>query len=235
MHRLVLWNIDQTLVDVTKVTRVAYVEAFRQITGRPLVQLPSMAGRSEPEVFFDALALNGVDVRDEDASERLLEPFSAALASALAAHRDELGMNGRMMAGAPEALAAVAGLDGAVQSVLTGSSRRNAELKLGAFGLDQYLDTTVGGYGGTDPFPKGTLLGVARERAGEKYRVTFDHTVYVADALSDIAAAKVGGARCVAVASGRDSTAALRDAGAWYVLPDLTDPQRLLTAILDFS
>lgn len=231
MHRLVLWNIDLTLVDVTRVTRAAYADAFRQVTGRPLVQLPLMAGRSEPEAFFDALALNGVDVRDEDTSERLLERFNGALASALAARRDDLTANGQVMPGAEAALATVAKLYGVVQSVLTGSSRPNAELKLGAFGLDRYLDTAVGGYGGTDPFPKGTLLGVARERAADSRGMAFDETVYIADALSDIAAAKIGDARCIAVASGRDSTAALREAGASAVLPDLTDPGRLIATI----
>lgn len=233
MHLLVLWNIDLTLVDVTKVTRAAYADAFRQVTGRPLVQLPLMAGRSEPEAFFDALALNGVDVRDEDASERLLERFSVALADALAARRADLTANGHIMPGAAAALAAVAKLNGVVQSVLTGSSRPNAELKLETFGLDRYLDTAVGGYGGTDPFPRGTLLGVARERATGKHGVAFDETVYIADALPDVAAAKVGDARCVAIASGRDSTAALRDAGASAVLPDLTDAGRLIAAITD--
>ena len=65
IHRLVLWNIDLTLVDVARVTRAAYAEAFEAVAGRPLIQLPQMAGRSESEIFFDALALNGVDMRAE--------------------------------------------------------------------------------------------------------------------------------------------------------------------------
>ena len=62
IHRLVLWNVDLTLVDVVRVTRAAYAEAFPAITGRPLIKLPQTAGRSESEIFFDALALNGADV-----------------------------------------------------------------------------------------------------------------------------------------------------------------------------
>jgi phosphoglycolate phosphatase len=42
-----MWNIDLTLVDVARVTRAAYADAFRQVTGRPLVRLPLMAGRIE--------------------------------------------------------------------------------------------------------------------------------------------------------------------------------------------
>ena len=221
-----LWNIDLTLVDVVKVTRAAYAEAFATITGRPLVQLPQMAGRTEPEVFFDALALNGVSLRDPDESERLLAPFVAELATSLAARRDLLTTQGQLLPGAAESLAAVAELPDVVQSVLTGSSRPNATLKLRAFGLDRYVDLTVGGFAGSDPYPKGTLLRVTRQRAEEKYQRAFTEraTVYIADSPRDVEAAKIGGARSVAVASGRASSAELRDAGADAVLPDLTDP-----------
>ena len=46
-----------------------------------------------------------------------------------------------------------------------------------------------------------------------------------------LAAAKVGGIRCVGVASGRSSVAELRDAGAEAVLIDLTDTSRVVAAI----
>jgi phosphoglycolate phosphatase len=216
-----------------KVTRAAYAEAFRKVTGRPLVQLPQMAGRSEPEIFFDALALNGVSLRDAAESERLLAPFSAELATSLAARRDLLTAQGQLLPGAAESLAAVAQLDGTVQSVLTGSSRPNAMLKLRAFGLERHLDLSVGGFAGSEVYPKGTLLGVARQRAEEKYGVRFGEgaTVYIADSPRDVEAARISGARSVAVASGRASTAELRDAGADAVLPDLTDTAQVVALV----
>jgi len=192
---------------VARVTRAAYAEAFPAVTRRPLIKLPQTAGRSESEIFFDALALN---------------------AAALAARRDDLARDGQLLPGAAEAVAAVAKLDGpaeqTVQTVLTGSSKPNAVLKLRAFGLDGYVDFDIGGYG-NEAYPKGTLLRVARERAGQKHAVDFgeDVTVYVADSPRDVDAARIGGARSLAVASGRASAAELRDAGADAVLPDLTD------------
>jgi len=212
--------------------RSAYAEAFGVVAGRPLIQLPQMAGRSESEIFFDALALSGVDVRTDDAAERLLEPFSAELAAVLAARRDEMISQGRLMPGAAEALAAVAKLDGTVQSVLTGNSKPNAMLKLRAFGLDGYLDCDIGGYC-SEAYPKGTLLRVARQRAADKHGVTFAEqaTVYVADSPRDVDAARVGGARSLAVAGGRASAAELREAGPDAVLPDLEDTAGLVNLI----
>jgi phosphoglycolate phosphatase-like HAD superfamily hydrolase len=225
------------LVDVARVTRAAYAEAFPAITRRPLIKLPQTAGRSEPEIFFDALALNAADLNTEGKAERLLEPFSAELAAALAARRDDLAREGQLLPGAAEAMAAVAKLDGpadtTVQTVLTGNSKPNAMLKLRAFGLNGYVDFDIGGYG-NEAYPKGTLLRVARERAGQKHKVTFgeDVTVYVADSPRDVDAARIGGARLLAVASGRASAAELRDAGADAVLPDLTDPAAVTALIV---
>ena len=198
-----------------------------------------MAGRTESEIFFDALALNAADLNAGGEAERLLEPFSAALAAALEARRDDLIREGQLMPGAAEAVAAVAKLDGpgettvqTVQTVLTGSSKPNAMLKLRAFGLDGYVDFDIGGYG-NEAYPKGTLLRVARERASDKHKLAFgeDVTVYVADSPRDVDAARIGGARSLAVASGRATAAELRDAGADAVLPDLTDTAGLTALI----
>jgi phosphoglycolate phosphatase len=235
IHRLVLWNIDLTLLDVVKVTRAAYAEAFAAVTGRPLVQLPQLVGRTEPEIFFDALGRNGVSLRADGDAERLLAPFGAEFATQLAARKDLLTTEGSLLPGAAEALQAVARLEGVVQSVLTGSSRPNAALKLHAFGLDRYLDLSVAGFAGSEPYPKGALLRATRLRAEEKYQASFagHATLYVADSPRDVDAAKIGDALSVAVASGRASAAELRDAGADKVIPDLTDPAALIALITD--
>jgi len=222
---------------VTRVTRDAYAEAFRTVTGRRLTQLPQMAGRSESEIFFEALALNGVDVSDLGDSEEMLAPFGSELATAMAARRDQLKLKGQAMPGAHEALDAVAKLDGVVQTVLTGTSKPNALLKLRTFGLEQYFDFSVGGYG-SESYPKGALVRVARQRAAEKYaggkyqvEASEGDTVYIADSIRDVEAARMGGAACAAVASGRATVAELRQAGAAAVLPDLTDPALVVAEV----
>jgi phosphoglycolate phosphatase-like HAD superfamily hydrolase len=234
----VLWNIDLTLLDVAKVTRAAYAEAFATVTGRRLVQLPQLVGRTEPEIFFDALGRNGLSLRADGEAERLLAPFGAEFAARLAARADQLTIEGTLMPGAVETLEAVSKLTHVRQSVLTGSGRRSAAVKLRAFGLDKYLDLTIAGFAGSEPYPKGALLRATRLRAEEKYRVSFAEraTVYIADSSRDVEAAKVGGAMSVGVASGRASAHELREAGADLVLEDLVSPEpliALLTALPD--
>jgi len=223
-----LWNVDNTLVDVAQVARVASAEAFEKVTGRPLVRLASTAGRTESEFFFESLALNDVEWDDE-----LLPAYNDALAVAFKAHQDMLRDHGRPLPGASAALYAVAESQGTVQTVLTGSIRANAVLKLTAYGLDGPIDFDIGGYG-SEVYPRATLLQVARSRAGEKHGVTFSEaaTVYIADSVRDVEAAQIAGARMVAVASGRNTAAELSGAGAEVVLDDLTDTGALLAAIV---
>jgi phosphoglycolate phosphatase-like HAD superfamily hydrolase len=162
----------------------------------------------------------------------LLSRFSQELASAFAARRDQLTERGGLLPGAAEAVAEVGCLHGVVQTVLTGTIRANAVLKLRAFGLDRFFDTEVGGYG-SQVYPKGALLLMARTRAAEKYGAAFgeDATVYIADSTRDVEAARTGGARCLAVASGRSSVSALRAAGADAVFGDLTDTAAVVAAV----
>jgi phosphoglycolate phosphatase len=55
--------------------------------------------------------------------------------------------------------------------------------------------------------------------------------VLIGDTPNDVTAARDGGARIIAVATGNDSAAELADAGARSVLDDLTDTGELLSAI----
>jgi phosphoglycolate phosphatase-like HAD superfamily hydrolase len=235
----VLWNIDLTLVDVSRVTRAAYADAFQQVTGRRLIQLPQFAGQSESEIFFDALARNAVPDTTgdagagDDSGDALLAAFYDALAGAFAARRGELTEQGRLLPGAAQAVETLASRpDVVVQSVLTGTIRPNAVAKLAAFGLGSYFDFEVGGYG-SESYPKGAQVMMARGRAAEKYGKTFTerNTVYVGDSVRDVAAAKRGGASSVAVATGRSTESDLRAAGADLVLPDLADVPAVLRGI----
>ena len=249
INRLVLWNIDLTLLDVGRVTREAYAEAFRRVTGRSLRQLPQMPGRMESEIFFDALALNeagtgaahgaagadavaGLAAAAGQGGEELLARFSFELANAFAARRGLLAEQGRLLPGAAEAVTGLATWAGVVQSVLTGGIKPNAVEKLRAFNLGQFFDLEVGGYG-SQVYPKGAQLMMTRSRASDKYGTRFDEgsTVYIADSTRDVAAALTGGARCLGVASGRSTVSELRKAGADVVFDDLCDTAAIVAAV----
>jgi phosphoglycolate phosphatase-like HAD superfamily hydrolase len=233
MDRLVLWNIDLTLLDVGRVSRDAYADAFRRATGRSLAALPQLAGRSDTEIFFESLYLNDVPTGQDDAADaELLTRYCQELETAFGQRLEDVLQQGRLLPGARAAVAAVSALPGAVQAVLTGTIKPNAVAKLRAFGLDQYFDTEIGGYG-SDAYPKGSLLLMVRGRAAERYgtAITEESTVYIADTVRDVEATAIGGARSIAVTTGRSTVAELRDAGADLVLTDLSDTEEVIAAI----
>jgi phosphoglycolate phosphatase len=218
---------------VGRVSRDAYADAFGRVTGRPLAALPQLAGRSDTEIFFESLYLNDVPTgTDEVADAELLARYCWELEAAFAMRQDEMLRQGRLLAGAREAVVAAAGLSGVVQTVLTGTIKPNAISKLRAFGLDRFFDLEIGGYG-SDAYPRGSLLLLVRGQAGEKYGtpITEDSAVYIADTVRDVEAAAIGGARSLAVATGRATLTELREAGADLVLAGLSDTNEVIAAI----
>lgn len=226
--RLVLWDIDHTLIDADGMGGEAYREAFRRTTGRALEQMVAMAGRTDLAIMGEVLTLHGVEP-----TRRVFTAFAEALAAAFAVRATALAERGRRLRGAVEALTALRETPGVVQSVLTGNIRPLAVGKLAAFGLDHLVDVDVGAYGSDDAV-RANLVRIARRRVREKHGLDFNAstTVLIGDTPNDVAAGRVGGAAVVAVATGASSVAELRAAGADVVLPDLADTPALLEAVL---
>jgi phosphoglycolate phosphatase len=222
--RLILWDIDGTLVQAGEVGRDIFTEAFQAVLGRAPDQVTAralaMAGRTDPEIALEFLAAHEVAE-----GERHLPAFSEALVTALAGKAAVIRERGRALPGAREVLDALDRADGVVQS--------NALLKLASFELDGYLDFEVGGFG-SDHHHRPSLVQVARDKAERKYGSTFDGaaTVLVGDTPLDVAAGKAGGARVVAVATGPYRAEELRGTEADAVLEDLRDTGTALEAIL---
>jgi phosphoglycolate phosphatase-like HAD superfamily hydrolase len=232
LRRLVLWDIDGTLVQAGEVGRDIFTEAFQAVLGRDpdegAARMLAMAGRTDPEIALELLAAHEVA---EGASH--LPAFSDALVTALAAKAAVIRERGRALPGARETLAALGRADGVVQSLLTGNVEPNALLKLASFELDGYLDFEVGGFG-SDHHHRPSLVQVARTKAERKYGTAFEGgaTVLVGDTPLDVAAGRAGGARVVAVATGPYRVDALASTGADAVLEDLRDVEAAVAAIL---
>ena len=58
--RLVLWDVDRTLLDVGGISRQIYAEAFQAVTGRRLERLADLAGRTDRDIILTTLALHGL-------------------------------------------------------------------------------------------------------------------------------------------------------------------------------
>jgi phosphoglycolate phosphatase-like HAD superfamily hydrolase len=229
VRRLVLWDIDGTLVDTARLGRQAFSDAFETLYGRPPEALVSFAGRTDKEIALDVLDQSGISNAGDE-----LERFELALADALAGKQELIRQRGRPCPGAQETLARLADEPGIVQSVLTGNIEANAPIKLGAFGLAEHLDLEIGGYG-SDHATRSELVAVARRKTLAKHGIDFApaDTVVIGDTPLDVAAAQTAGARAIGVAFGPFDADELREAGAEIVFQDLRDVDGLIRAIAD--
>jgi phosphoglycolate phosphatase len=240
---LVLWDVDHTLLDAGGAGIQLIRRAFTEMFGRDFPHTPALAGRTDRAIQLEVLTLSGVP--DPHAQLPAFQQLVAGLAPQLGGLVRE---SGRALPGAIEALTAVAALAGdhggpdhggpdhggpLVQSVLTGNMQATAAAKLAALGLDRFLDLRVGAYGDAHEI-RADLVPLARGRAATAYGGDFagQATVLIGDTPLDIEAARLAGARSVGVATGGFSPAELSAAGAGAVLPDLTDTEHVLGAIV---
>ncbi|WP_433246813.1 HAD family hydrolase [Streptosporangium sp. CA-135522] len=217
--RVVLWDIDHTLIDMRGIGRELSAQAFERVTGVPMRQQAKIDGITESVIFRETAKLHGLTTGRED-----FERFADALAEAHILRHTDLRNQGHALPGASAALDALADLPGVAQTVVTGNVRAVAEIKLQTFGLDRGITWEIGAFGEDDDV-RAELVRIALKRAA----AAFDEAVEPADAVligdtpADVEAAVQNGVPVVAVATGRSTTDELLEAGATCVLPDLRD------------
>jgi phosphoglycolate phosphatase-like HAD superfamily hydrolase len=225
--RLVLWDIDHTLVDYTGLGATWYAAALAATTGAELTTYPDFGGRTERAISTDLLIAH-----DIEPTEELLQELWKALIAESERAVEHLPTSGRALPGAAAALTAFAGHGGVVQSLVTGNLPEISRHKLAAFGLDEHLDLEIGGYG-TLSAHRPDLVPHAVAQAVAKHGTPFaaDAVVVIGDTPNDVEAALAHGAIAIAVATGHYPAAELRAAGAHTVLPDLADTEAVRTAV----
>ncbi|GAA4208256.1 HAD family hydrolase [Actinocatenispora rupis] len=224
---LVLWDVDQTLLDLGAVDREVWYSLCADLVGVPPRPATVVPGRTIRQILRDILREYGAA---PETADRLLPVALEREAEALA--RRDLRTAGRLLPGVPEVVAALDRDPTVVQSVLTGNQLATTRLKLAAFDLVPPLDLRYGAFG-SDREHRPDLVPVARERTAAAYGPgAAMPTVLVGDSVLDVDAAHRNDARVVAVATGFTPAAELRAAGADVVLDDLGDLPRSLAAIL---
>ncbi|HEX3590839.1 MAG TPA: haloacid dehalogenase-like hydrolase [Pseudonocardiaceae bacterium] len=228
MPTLVLWDIDLTLLDLRRLGGRWFQRALADVTGGRMGQVPSFAGRTDRWIATRMLESAGVEPTDD-----LIDRLHAEVIRLATADQERMAEVGVVLPGVPTVLKELAGRPDVVQTLVTGNLRPVAKLKVATFGLDEYLDLEIGGYGGTSE-RRSVLVDEALTAAERRHgsRFTGSSVVVVGDTPHDVDAALEHGARAVAVATGRFTAAELTASGAHVVLPDLGDTTRALDAIL---
>jgi len=216
MIRLVLFDIDGTLI----ASGGAGVRAFAAVA-RHTFQQPdgtarlNFAGRTDLSIireFFDGCGIPATPAN----LQRFLDDYVHWLAHYLGQ------LPGRLLPGVTDALESLRRLpEPPVLALLTGNIRLGAEIKLRHFGV--WEEFVLGAFS-DDHEDRNVLAAIARERGSEWLGtpVAGDEVMVIGDTPRDIACAQAIQAKCLAVATGGTSLAALREHGPTWAVPDLT-------------
>lgn len=228
--RLVLWDIDGTLLRSGPLAREAFSTAIERVVGvHPGEHGVAMSGKTDPQILREILETMTLD---SAATADDLAAVLASLEDEMAAAPDRLRERGHVMPGVDALLRRLDARSDVVQSVLTGNIAANAALKLAIFGVDRWFDLDVGAFG-SDDSDRCALVPIARRRVRRLHGRDPEVVWVVGDTPNDLACARAGDARCLLVATGRIPYDELAALPADAVLPDLRDVDAVAALLLD--
>jgi len=225
--RLVLFDVDGTLVTARGAGRVALMRAMEAVYGTAgPVDGYDFRGRTDPRIVLDLLTAAGLPeaaVRRDMA--RCFARYVRELERLLAD-----GARVEALPGVDAVVRRLAARDDVVVGLLTGNIEAGARVKLEAAGLWPYF--RVGAYGSDDEDRRRLpAVACARARALTGREFPFARVTIVGDTPLDVDCARACGARAVAVATGFHAAAELAACAPDLLLPDLADVDRAVAAL----
>jgi phosphoglycolate phosphatase len=226
--RLILFDIDGTLIHSSGVGRAAMASAMQELFGTTgsLESYP-FSGKTDSRIIRDLLVEAGIPESEVDNKLESLYELMAQKGRTL------FVKNGiKPCPGVPELLAALKSSSSVFIGLLTGNVSQTAPLKLAAAGIDPG-DFLVGAYG-SDASERNELPEIAWDRAAGITGHNFDggKTVIVGDTPADIVCAKESGSTSVAVATGHHSTEDLKELEPDFLFESLRDTENVLEILL---
>jgi phosphoglycolate phosphatase-like HAD superfamily hydrolase len=225
--RLVLFDIDGTLLSASEVFRETIAEALLQAFGtQGPIDAYDFSGKTDPQIVRELM--RGADIPERDIQARLGSALEAYRSRLLARLRPE---HIRAKPGVFDLVAALAGEAHITLGLLTGNLEPCARAKLDPLALNGHFG--FGAYG-SDHEDRHELpaIAVGRAHAATGWRFSGKAIVVVGDSVHDVRCGRGLGVRSVAVATGRTSRAALAAESPDALLADFSDTEAALRAIL---
>jgi len=225
-HRLVLFDIDGTILSAGRAARESILAALDRVYGWcGSHESHDFSGKTDPQIVRELIRESVGDERCE-----------AQLADALGAYLDELESRLKPEAivakpGIPELLGRLADEPRVTLALLTGNLERGARLKLEPPGFNRYF--SFGAFG-SDSADRYELPALAVERAAERTGRRFEgkSVVIVGDSVHDVACGRTLGVRSIAVATGPTRPERLAAERPDALFESFADVDRAMEAIL---
>ena len=228
MRKLILFDIDGTLLSTRGAARRAFERAMLEVYGTAgPIATHAFDGKTDPQIARELLTCEGLDEAAIDAGlPALWSDYLRELELELARpdHSTDI------MPGVEELLAALETESSVLTGLLTGNIERGAALKVSSAGLPQFR---FGAFG-SDCERRDGLPPIAVDRARALCGVAFSgrEIIVIGDTPADVRCGQALGVHAIAVATGRHDPHELRRAGADAVLEDLSATSEVLHLLL---
>lgn len=227
--RLILFDIDGTLISSSRTGRTALGRALHEVFGTAgALDTYEFAGKTDRRIVHDLMAAEGHSAAEIEARLPELDERMAA------AGRDLFTPDVvRPCPGVASLLDALRARPDIVLALLTGNIHHTAPLKLAAAGIAP-AQFTAGAFG-SDSLDRDELFDIAIERVRLSTGLHFpaEDVIIVGDTPADIRCARSGGGRVVAVATGPYSAEALSHYKPDFLFSDLSETESVLQAMLN--
>jgi phosphoglycolate phosphatase-like HAD superfamily hydrolase len=228
--RLVLFDIDGTLLNSSGAGRAAMQKALNEVFGSPGDPKYRYDGKTDKQIVRDTMRLEGhTDEHIDSRMDTLLDLYLAGLQTGVASGEYDV----RALPGVMEILEALEARDDVILGLLTGNIERGARTKLTAAGIDPNR-FRVNAYG-SDHEHRPELPAIAQRRASEAMglEIVGERLVVIGDTPADIECGRSLGAKAIGVASGHYSVEDLRAHNPYAVFESLSPTQEVLQTIVN--
>lgn len=203
--RILLWDIDGTLMRSVRhgEYKKYFAPAMKKVYGSAgILEELKVSGMTDTQIMYESLRDEGFTPEQIFAEkENLLEIFKEEMSSFVAANADSYVV----LEGVREILAETDKNPQFINSLLTGNLSVAAGIKLKSVGLWHYFENSINAFGEISHERKDLAIEIGK-LFGEFYKFEFnpEQFIVIGDTPNDIAAARAFGAKCVAVATGKN-------------------------------
>jgi len=225
MNRLVLFDIDETLVEGVAGHKKVFSAAFKKVYGvETTIDVVSYSGMTDPQVVLEVLRKNGLS------DQVIISKMEDCLKAMVASFKEIVGSDKITILPGVKKLLEEFKKRGILLGLVTGNLEPIAISKLNKVGLSAYFK--VGGFG-SDDIHRVNLIKLAIKRAREELSFESNNNVFLfGDSVKDIEAGKEAEVKTVGVATGIYSEEQLKAAGADFAFENLEDTGKVLDRLL---